>query len=194
MILGIVGGIVLVAGIGFVFAGLDTRPFTDRGTATFNIPAGAEWIYVFELDMASGGRVAADFTVLSGGRVNAYVFDQASHDVYVNSPMAPPSLATASGAAGNLAAAIPSDGRYYLVFEHASGSEGLAQDVRVNYEFAMVRPAPGSWVVPLAIGGIALVIGAGLIAGAFRLKKRVEKKVPPAAISDVVMFEEEPPG
>jgi hypothetical protein len=192
-ILLILGSILLIIGITFLFAGLDTRPTNESGTEAFNIPAGEGWFYVFEANMARGGSVSADFQVLSLGGVEARVLDQQDYDYYENVGDPPSPLASASGSSGTLWEGITRDGMYYLVFGHTSGSTHVAKDVEVSFEWVMIRSSPGTVSTQLAIGGVALVAGVGLIGGAYWLRKKAQQKAPPAEFSGVVTFEEKPP-
>ncbi len=191
-ILAVLGSISLVIGIIFLFAGLDTRPTNEGGTEAFNIPAGPGWFFVFEANMVSGGSVAADFTVLSGGHVVAFILDQRDYDRFVDLGAPESPLAGAGGTSGSFSTEIPRDGTYYLVFRHGIGSEG-AKEVEVSVQWTMTRPTASAVATQVTIGGVALVVGVGLLVGARSLKKKAEREAPPAEFSGVVMFEEKPP-
>jgi len=185
----IVGGILLSIGLTLTVSAI--RPGST--TQTITIPAGAEWYAYYAFSVLFSGSVSGEFQVLSSGSVNAYVMTQAQYDGFSQTGSGPSAFAT-SGSSGTFSVNLPSGGKYFLVFTHGAGWEGVAQDVRTTLQVNGIEPT-------FFVGGIvSFLIGVALVAVGLRKKRQAAAARPPefpAQPKGVVLYgppsPEEPP-
>lgn len=186
-VLMVLGGILL--SIGLILTANAILP--GRTTETITIPAGGGWYAYYEFELLFSGSMSVEFQVLSGGTVKVYVMTQAQYDGFSQTGGGPSAFMT-NGSSGTFSVSLPSGGRYFLVFAHGAGWEGMAQEVRTTLRVDGITPTS-------FVAGIVLsLLGIALLALGFR-KKRQATAVPPLGQppppAGVVMYEppEEPP-
>ncbi len=192
----VVAAFIVVFGFVLLDASRNPGPSSVRGEETFQIPDGREWHSFFELEMLGGGSVFVEFEETSEGLVTLYLFNQGDYATYQETGLIPPAVGSMSGSSGIFIVGIPSDGTYYLVFEHGEGYEALPQDVQVSYVFAGISPTGPDRTVART-GFVLVMFGAvvGNVGGAlhFRRKRRGSGRTTDRKIADIVPPEELPP-
>lgn len=157
--------ILFVVAVGLLFMGfaLLDRGFdfrsTARGAEAFSIPGGPQWFYVVELELDQGGQVFIDYRVANDGVLSVYLFEPENYGEYYASGTASAMVGSATGNAGSLAAQVPAEGTYYLVFAHGPGYEFTPQEIEIAYQFTGLQPDDPVW--GFAVAGLASVV-AGL--------------------------------
>ncbi|MEE9237013.1 MAG: hypothetical protein V3U52_04420 [Thermoplasmata archaeon] len=154
----IIAGVLLFVGFGFVDRSLDIGPSTLSGEETFAIPIGWESYYVVEVDLQAGGRVSVEFQEISDGAVSVYLFHEQDYASYNAADDVSRAIHSARGPSGVLSVDIPSEGSYFLVFEHARGYEFLSQDVQLSYLFTGLQRDDPDWVF-FGIGSALIALG-----------------------------------
>ncbi len=129
---------------------------------TFQIPEGTGWHSFFELEMVKGGHVALEYAEGSDGVVNVFLLTEEDYGLYQDTGRVLSPLEGTSGSTGILGLEIPSEGIYYLVFEHGRGFETISQDIQVTYSFVGLSPSGpdgdlARWGFILLVGGLAFM-------------------------------------
>ena len=179
-VLSVIGGIVLVIGIGGIFWAATPA----SGTETFTIPAGAEWYYVFEVNVLGGARLHVEFTAPLGQNIDVFVLDEPNYQTYINGGSVSAVISHLNAQGTTFDVTLPSTGKYYLAFDHGSLYESVDQEVRVTYRLNGIDPTF------LVIGVVLIVVAAVLLilAARYRRKERLVRPIPPPP-SGVVMFQ-----
>lgn len=160
--------LLLVAGSLLLYGSQFPGPAVIQGVETFQIPEGSGWHSFFELEMLKGGHVALEYTESSDGAVNVFLLTEENYGLYQDTGRVLSPLEGTSGSTGIFGLEIPSDGIYYLIFEHGRGFEASSQDIEVTYSFAGLRPSGpdgdlARWGFVLVVGGLAFVNAAGFV-------------------------------
>lgn len=178
----ILGGIFLVIGL---IAAVNA-PANISKDSGWSIPSGAGYYYVYTLNgMFTGEHVTFNYALQSGGgSVDVYLLNSAAYSSYSYDLSVPSSLyANAGSTTGSASVVIPSDGTYYVVVNHGSGSSGSIQSGSMSIQ------ATGLNVTVLAIGIVFAVIGIALLAVGYRMRGKAQR-APPGYMppSQVTMF------
>lgn len=184
----VLGGLLVLIGLGLTAAAV--LPGTTAETVT--IPPGAGWYYYYEFDLLGTGGVRGSYSVVSTTSVNVFVFTQSQFSAYTSSGSTSSLWASPGASSGSFDVSLPGSGKYYLVFEHAAGTEAVEQEVEVTVTVSGVTPT-------LLAGGIGLTIIGVILAVVGTLRKRkataplLGAPAAPVPARDVVMFQEPKP-
>ncbi|HEX9341810.1 MAG TPA: hypothetical protein VF992_11675 [Thermoplasmata archaeon] len=167
IVLVVLGAIFLLGGIGGL--AYSAVPTTDSSTVT--IPSGADWYYVYDFPLVTGGHLTGSFEEVAGGTVDVFVFTDTQYKAYDGGGAAQPLSAT-SGSSGQLDVALPGWDTFHLIFDHGAGYDATQQDVRVEITVSGIGP-------PIFVFGgiVALVLGVVFLAVAAAMKRR-ERRAP----------------
>ncbi|MEM4262154.1 MAG: hypothetical protein QW505_02685 [Thermoplasmata archaeon] len=178
-----IGGILVLVGL---LITLWFGVFGDQ-TEKFEIPVGAEYYYYFEAPGSAVGHIKGDFSA-TVGTVDMYILSESQYSTY--SYYGEPTsgyLYSKSGSSGTFTCNLSGSGKVYIVFDHGTGYDYIAQTVTVHLDTSAVD-------VAMLLPGIALVvIGAITSFYGTRIQKQealAEKTQQP---SGVVMFDEKKP-
>ncbi len=186
-ILVVLGGILLVIGLLLALG----SPANLSKDSAYTIPSGAGYYYVYTLSgMFTGEQVTFNYTLSSSGIVDVYLLNAAAYSTYSNDLTVPSSLyANAGSTSGGGSVVIPTDGTYYLVVNHGSGSSGSSQTGEMTID------ATGLNVTVLAIGIGLIIVGAVVLAVGYRMRSKAQPAPPGyVAPSQVTLFPPTGPG
>jgi len=184
-----VGGIALVVGLNILVLSLIPK---DSGlvAASFTIPRGERWHYLYEHNMGPGMTLEGDFRVPAGAPVRVIVLSASQYETYLEYGAVGAPLFQQSGTSGTFSFSPDSAGTYFLIFEHLSNTN--AQNVNVNWRLH------GNNYMTALVGGLVAAIGAGFLAWGFREKRQAALLAPPPLLgpdpaASVVFFPPPPP-
>lgn len=178
-----VGAVVISVGITSTASAV--LPGTLRNAGT--IPAGADWYIYFELDLFLDGSVHVEYAETTGRTIDTFVYDRFQYNAYATGGFASSIRSVPNSARGSFDVSLPGSGKYFVVFDHGSGFEGVEQRIQATITISGIRP------IPFAGGAVLLAIGAILELIASWRKQNPAPARPSIPPREVVMFEEPKP-
>ena len=177
-----IGGILIAIGLIGVLWGVQP----SKGTETLTIPSGEGYYSYLKISGWLNGHLSGDFTVTSSGTMDFYVLDSSQYGEFSYDLQPSSNMKSIVGASGEFSVDLPSTGSYYMTFNHGSGYENTAQEVKVTFKVSGLD-------LMFLLGGIVLLaIGAVLSVLGLRMRTKEMAEAAPAkpAITDVTLFDD----
>lgn len=158
------------------------------GTSTLTIPAGTGYYagVSTESSMWINAHLEGTIDVTGGGTADVLVLTSSQFEEYKIDLVPSSSIWSSTGKSMELSVDLPGSGAYYVVANHATGSESSVQTVTLTYKLSGIN------LLYVIVGAVMMAVGVVLAYASLRMRKTEPSTLVQQATtssSDVKMFD-----